>query len=292
MRLDPPFQQYLDDGSHVCFDKIHIVAKAWSRDDVERMLSASGLLSGGKPTKLAAERGVVDLCDRKVLWNVLEVKKALIAQERVEYGQRAAKHSAEQQRSSGDTVKWVDLTTIGTYFGVGSTVVGKWLDQLGLRAKKEIPKHSDGSVDMLDVAREKQDRDANGGFSRKVPTEKALNSGVARVKTVTNRKKQNIDITEWNLELCKVLLVKAGHELDTERKMVLKGKGRNSDVKVNSVDARAKELFVLWKQRSKDPVWKDRAHEVFNGQPKAILVRVEALMNDPGYITDRRFLRK
>lgn len=296
MKLDGPVEQYLagKNPTHCTYENISKNVKAWDDDDVKRMLTNAGYLNeNGKPTKLAAQKGIIDLCEKKVLWNILEVKKAMIIQEQIEYGKRAARNAAKEKKIVETGPKWVDLLTIGTYFGAGPVQVGKWLDQIGMREKPKIKKTSSGNIDMLDVARQKQDDQAKGKFGGgKVPSQKALDSGVARVKTVTGRKNKEFDIVEWNLELCKALLVKAGHKLDTERKMMLKGKGKNSDVKVNSIDDRAKVLYGEWLKKYNDPIWRDRAYEVFNGQPKPILVKVEALMNKPGYLTRKEYLKK
>lgn len=294
MKLEGPIEQYLEgkNPTHCSFEKIPKHVKAWDEDDVTRMLTNAGFLNeNGKPTKEAAQKGVVDLCGRKVIWNLLEVKKVLLSQEQIEYGQRAARN-AMKAKSVDSGPKWVDLTTVGTFFGVGAVKIGKWLDEIGMRTKPAIKKNSSGAVDMLDVAREKQAEQAKGFSGGKVPSAKAIDNGVARVKTVVNSKKKEIEITEWNLDLCKTLLVRAGHPLDTERKLLLKGKGKNSDVKVKTIDDRAKELYFEWLKKSKDPVWKNNAYQVFDGQPKAVLVRVEALMNRPGYLVNREYLKK
>jgi hypothetical protein len=291
MKLEPPITQYLTGPTptHSSLNKISSYVKAWSQEEVEQLLKkAEYLTEEGKPTKGAAQKGIIDLCEGKVLWNLLEVKRALVGQNQVEIQAKAAAESARQARIKSEPA-WVDLATIGTYFGVGNVVIGKWLDELRLREKPSLQINESGAFDLLDVAREAQQKQANG-FIGKVPTEKALNMGVARKLTVMNRKQQEIEIVQWNLDLCKAVLVRAGHELDTEHKMALKGKGKNGDVQVITADERAKDLYNKWRALHANTRTRSDSWKTFAGQPTILLVKVEALMNRPGFLTRKLYL--
>lgn len=281
MKLEPPLNQYLtgSNPSHSSLNDLSKHVKAWSQDEIIELLTSAGCINEGKPTRDAATRGIIDLCERKVLWNLLETKKALIAQDRVETLKKANLEAARKRDNSGEP-RFVDLGTIGTYFGVSNIVIGKWLDELGLRGKPQMKLNSSGAVDMLDMANQAKQKQANG-FIGKEPTEKALNAGIARKLTVTNSKKKEIEITQWNLDLCKAVFLKAGHKENHEAR--LKGTGKNSDVKVITADDRARELYLKWKgfMNKGDKV---NADKVFDKQPKVILLKVEGLMNKPGFL--------
>lgn len=294
MKLDQPIETYLtgDNPTHTALSRMSTHAKAWTQDEIVDMFKIAGYLDPeGKVTKHAVQSRLVDSCGGKVLWNLLESKKALVAQHRIKEQARGATEAARLKKLEDSEPKWVDLGTIGTYFGASAVMVGRWLDKLGLRIIPKMETNESGSVDMLDIARAKQS-EQQGQFVSKKPSDKAFDSGLARTLTVTNRKKQEIDLIQWNLELCKTLLVRAGHDLDTERKMTLKGKGKNSDVKVITVDDRAKELYAKWRKLYNDPKTRKSSWDVFNKQPKPIILKVEALMNRPDFITGKRWLRE
>jgi hypothetical protein len=284
MKLEPPALQYLegDSPSHSSLTRLSGNIKALDQEEIVKLLTNAGHLnSDGKPTKLAAQAGVIDICDKKILWNLLETKKALVAQNKVEEQARARKEEARRRQAEDTGPKWVDLGTVGTYFGASNIVVGKWLDQAGLRAKPKLEKNESGDYDMLDIARQEQQKQITG-FTGKQPTDKAYAMGLARTLKVTNSKKKEIDIVQWNLDLCKAVLVNAGHKIDHDRKLLLKGKGKNSDVKVLTVDDRAKELYSKWKTLKSQGKARE-AELVFAKQPSIILDKVEVLMNNPGY---------
>lgn len=248
------------------------------------------LTATGKPTTRAMEDGLLDTCENKLLWRVSQVRSAL-SPKKITTTRPQRPVAPQESRPNPNEPKWVDLETIGSYFGASKVQVGKWLDQLGMRALPEVEKKEDGSSDMLDVARHEQQRQ-QAGFIAKGPTEKALQTGVAKILTVTGRKNKVYDIPKWNLELVKELLVQAGHPLDTERKGMLKGKGKNKDVVVKSggMDKRAQELYVQWARLYADKKTRWQCAKLFRGQPKAMLLLVEEKMNMPGYLVDGRYL--
>lgn len=294
MKLDQPIETYLtgDNPTHTPLSRLSLHAKAWTQEEIVDMFTIAGYLDmDGKVTKHAVQSHLVDTCGGKVLWNLLESKKAIIAQHRIREQARGAQEAARLKKLEDREPKWVDLGTVGTYFGASAVMIGRWLDMLGLRVIQKMDTNESGAVDMLDVARAKQS-EQQGQFISKKPSDKAFDSGLARILTVTNHKKKEVEITQWNLELCKAVLVRSGHELDTERKMTLKGKGKNSDVKVITIDDRAKEIYGNWRKLYNDPTTRKSSWDVFNKQPKPILLKIEALMNRPGFITEKRWLKE
>lgn len=281
MQLEGPLEKYLQGTkpSHTSRQQLskHLETP---QGDIERVLRGEKALTPeGKVTKQAQRMGLVDSCEGRVIWNIEKVRSLMKL--------KVGKPSAPQRTEPA----WVDLNTIGTYFGVGNVVLGRWLDQLGLRAKPTMDRNSSGDYDMLDISNQAKQEQANG-FIGKEPTEKALNMGAARKLTVTNRKQQEIEITQWNLDLVKEVLVKAGHPLDTERKMALKGKGRNSNVQVNGMEKRAKEIYTEWAKIYGNPRESWKMKKLFSGQPRLLLEKVEnEYMKMPGYITEGRYLK-
>lgn len=284
MNLTPPISQYIS-GSTSTHTSLKGLADRLGTElgELTKHMQQQGYLSAqGKATTRAADVGLLDTCEGKLLWRVSKARELL----------SPTKKTTSQKPPTAPVrtePAWVDLDTIGTYFGVGKLQVGKWLDQLGMRALPKLETNPDGSHDMLAVARQEQQRQS-AGFIGKEPTEKALELGVAQVITVTGKKDKTFDIVKWNLDLCKALLVKAGHPLDTEHKGTLKGKGKNSNVAVNGMDQRAHELYVKWARLYSDPKTRWQCGKLFRGQPKPLLERVEALMKMPGYLTEGRYL--
>lgn len=269
--------------------------KVFTQEVIEAHLTQGGYLTPeGKIARKALEEGLVDTCEGKALWHVAKVKAALVRLTRParrERPQGPVKPAAPPQVLRQGPA-WVDLDTVGTYFGVGKIQVGKWLDQLGLREVPPLPSTESGTIDMLDVAAQAKEKQA-AGFLAKKPTEEALASGYARIETIEYKKKgkeKSFDKITWNLDLVKALLVKTGHELDTERKMMLKGKGKNSDVKVEGIQGRVQELHGEWQRLHRNPATRKESWNVFKNQPTAVVKRVEALLGAPGFITDKRYL--
>lgn len=280
-QLPPPIEKYLagTNPTHTSRQKLQKYLNI-EQKDIERVLKAEKAITPeGKVTKLAQQTGLVDTCEGRALWNIEKTKRLV----KLKIG--------EPKKAQRTEPAWVDLGTIGTYFGVGNVALGKWLDQLGLRGIPTIEKNESGDYDMLDMANQAKQKQANG-FIGKEPTEKALNMGAARKLTVTNRKQQEIEIVQWNLDLVKEVLVRAGHPLDTERKMSLKGKGKNSNVQVNGMDKRAKEIYTEWAKLYANPNERWKIKKLFSGQPRLLLEKVENdFMKMPGYITDGKYLK-
>lgn len=294
MKLEAPIEQYLtgEKPSHTSRAKLAQHITFWPQDEVERVLTKGGYLSAeGKITAKAQSEGLVDTCEGKPLWNLKKTKRVLL-----ELTRKPTKSPAKPptpvapQRPQRTGPVWTDLENIGTYFGVGKNKIGKWLDELGLRDYKPVQINESGDVDMLDIANQSKEK-----FRTKIPTEKALQLGYAQVETIEYTKKgetRAFDKYAWNLEKVKAVLVKAGHELDTERKLLHKGKGKNSDISVESLDDRAKKLYDEWKKLHSNPSTRKESWKVFEKKPTPILMRVEQLMGRPRYLRDKLYLKE
>lgn len=286
MQLPPPIEQYLqgDKPSHTSRAGLSRHITFLKAEETNKLLIEAGYLSiQGKPTPKAFEEEVAEACDGKALWHVKRTQKALLALTRKESKPRAANPALTAPkapiRPNGPI--WTDLDSIGTYFGVGKVKVGKWLDEIGLRAAPEKQINDSGDYDMLDFANESKQK-----FSSKRPTQRALDMGIAQITEVTKGDKI-FEIIKWNLDECKAALVKAGHPLDLEKKMILKGKGKNSNVEVHSLVDRAKKIHGEWRKLSKASP-RD-AHKLIDKQPKPILVELDKLEGYPGFFTAKKY---
>lgn len=307
MKLTGPIETYLRGSNRThCARKWLADAVGTTDENLSKILSSQGFVdSNGKTTALAAQSGLVDSCEGKLIWNIALVRKSLgidktsgkpstvsttSEKDSSPFAFQRRKNERELAANNGEP-RWVDLDVIATYFGVSKVKIGSWLDALGMREYPVMERNSSGDFDLLDVARKAQQEQAVGRSGKK-PTEKALESGLAKILVVTNRKDQEIELTKWNLDLTKEVLVRAGHSLDTNRSGALKGKGKNSNVAVNGIDQRAKELYIKWARLYADPKTQWQCKKLFAGQPKPILEAVEKLMKMPGYLTEGRYLKE
>lgn len=298
-------------GEHITMEKTtkptHIAASKLSRhvkfttsENIQQVLHAEGYIeSSGTITKKAEFEGLAIPYEDRRVWVRTAITKKLLELTKdqkttiVQSNKKPASKEAINIRSkpqTTDQIKWVDLDTIGTYFGVSKIKVGKWLDEIGLRKMPEIPTDSDGSTDMLDMANQSKKKQ-NGGFISKEPTEKALERGFAQQNTFKVKDK-TVTGYKWNLEMVKKAFIKKGHELDHDKTMTLKGKGKNSNVSVDSVEGRAKKLYQEWKQLHNNPSTRNQSWKVFDKQPRGILIGVEKLMGRPRFLQDKQYLKK
>lgn len=295
MQLPPPIQAHLTGTppTHTSRAKLATHITFWPQAEVEAVLTQAGYLSPeGKIAKKALEEGLVDTCEGKPLWNLKKTKKVLLALTRKP--SKAASPAPiippkAPVRAAGPV--WTDLENIGTYFGVGKNKIGTWLDQLGLRDYKPMQVNESGDIDMLDMANASKEK-----FQVKVPTQLALERGLAQVETVEYRgkggKEKSFEKYSWDRDAVKALLVKAGHPLDTERKLLHRGKGKNSDVRVESLDDRARALHAEWKKLHSNPTTRKASWDLFHKKPKPLIMRVEMLMGQPRYIQDKLYLKE
>lgn len=292
MKLTGPISKYLDGEhpSHSARNELDKHIKFIKRSEIESSLIRAGLLDkSGKITDLAKEKGAVDVCGKSAIWNIKKTKLALLDATRKKTVRKTAtpvKLAGSQAPTNRNTPKYTDLENIGTYFGVGKLKVGKWLDDLGLRGYKPRQINESGDVDMLDIANESKEK-----FRAKIPTEKAIEQGYAIVETIEYKKKgkdESFQKYSWDLEKVKSILVRAGHELDTERKLLLKGKGKNSDVKVSSLDSRAAEVYRQWKKLYESGKTEE-SWKLVEKQAKPIQALMEQKIGWPGFFSKKLY---
>lgn len=222
------------------------------------VLTAEGYLSPeGKATRRAAEAGLLASCEKKLIWNVGAVAEILETG-----GLKVRRQAVNQTLEAGPPGEpvWGNLGTLGTYFSVSAVVVGQWIDALGLREAKE-------------------------------PTQEALDGGLAVQREMDAGQGKTRKITHWELNLMKQRLMEAGHELDFDYAATLRGRGLNSDVEVTTIEGRARRLYEEWRELYLVPATRDSSWKVFDKQPKFIIEKVEALMERPGFIQRKEYLK-
>lgn len=239
--------------------KLHNNYKHMTQQSLLSLLQAGNILSkDNKPTKLAVKLDLIAKCENKYLWQVEKVKEYLNNEglniERQWANQELPNfHSSEPQ--------WVNLGTIGTYFNVSSTIIGRWLSELGVRDNK-------GNA-----------------------TEEALELKLANIVEMSAgpNKNQTRKITQWNLAEILTRLVKAGHPLDFDYESSLKGSGKNSEVKVVTVDSQAKELAQEFSKLFKNPKTRGSVIELVKNVNPIVIKKAESLLGKPGFISSGRF---
>lgn len=220
--------------------------------------NAGYMTKEGKPTKKSATEGLVDSCESKALWN-LELLNLKLTELGNSYERKAVNQNVS--RNSSGEPQWVNLGTVGSYFSVSATAVGKWLDELDLRDDEGM---------------------ANA---------ESLDKGLANTVEMNAGKNKTRKITQWNLELIQELLMEAGHYLDFDYEKSLKGSGRNSDVRVESVEDRVKEFAREFTKMFKDTSVRRNLPQLVRRTPKPIQKKAEELMKKPGFITEGKYLR-
>lgn len=255
--LDGPLKKYTS-GAFPTHSLNSVLAnnfKGLAPEALKFMLFKEGWVSeAGKPTRKAADAGLVDRCGNSALWNLKELEDALFS-----LGNRLERQAVNQElkEPEGTEPQWANLGTIGTYFSVSSTIVGRWLDELGLR---------DGEGMANDDALEKG-----------LATTFEMSTGEGKNRT---RK-----ITHWNLYLIQKLLMENGHPLNFDYEKSLKGSGRNSDVKVETVDDRAKAFAKEFVRIFKDKQERRTLPRLVDKTPKVIQKKAEELIKKPGFIS-------
>lgn len=260
--LETPVRRYTTGKlpTHSSTAALHTHFKQLPKAAISAALQAKGYLSySGKPTKKAITDELLDICDKSVIWRLSRVGKLLEAA-----GMKVTRQFGNQEivpPTSSDPT-WVNLTTISTFFNVTPGTVGKWLDDLDLREE-------DG-----------------------LPTKDAQDRGLGAVSEMSAGKKKTRKIAMWESYLVRVMLRDNGHPLDFDYAKSLEAKGRNSAVKVETMDSRAlefaKEFAALYKTRSQSD-----CSALVKKTPKPILKRAEALLKKPtGWLENGDYLEK
>lgn len=260
--LAPPLKRHTS-GAYPTYSltsTLHSNFRGLQPEALRFMLQSSGHMSAeGRPTKKAASDGLVDACENKALWNLDKLHKLL-----AEAGNRLERAPVNQvfKGSGSFEPQWVNLGTLGTYFSVSSTILGRWLDELGLR-------EDDGMA-----------------------TKDSLDRGLATVVEMSaGGKNKTRKITQWNLEPTIEILMEAGKLLDFNYEASLKGKGRNSDVQVETVESRAREFAKTFSTLFRHPTERRSLPELVKKVPKPIQKKAEELLKRPGFITENQYLK-
>lgn len=262
-KLEPPIKRYLT-GRRPSHSSTADLSKNFKNLDPNALLfifnKAGYLTEEYKPTKKAVEDGLIDSCEKKVLWKVDAVKEKLH-----ELGMTVERQSMNQtiKDNTGGEPKFVGLGVIATYFNVTANTIGKWLDDLDLRDDEKM-----GNSEAMDKG---------------LATVVEMNADTAGKKT---RK-----IAMWDLVLTQEVLLEAGHELDFDYEKSLKGKGKNSDVTVTTIDDRAREFAKEFTQLFKNPETRKQCSVIVRKQPKLVLKKAEELMKKPGFLTNDVYLK-
>lgn len=257
-KLPPPLKRYLM-GAYPSHSSRKGLGEAFvgvPPEVVESLLIAGEYVSDeGRPTRKAAEEGLVESCDGKILWNVKNVEQKFAAEgmklTRVPQNQKVAEPTSLEPQ-------WVNLGTLGTHFSVTANQVGKWLDDLGHREDNE-------------------------------PTDEAVKAGLATFVEMNAGGKKTRKVTHWNLHLTRSLLMEAGHVLDFNYEETMKGKGRNGDVETGSVEQRAQEFAREFAAMFRSGATRHKCFPLVQKTPKAIIIRAEAILKRPGFITSGKY---
>lgn len=218
------------------------------------------MTSEGRPTNKAATDGLVFVLEKKALWDLKTLSDKLS-----ELGNKFDRAPVNQEiKTPADgEPRWANLGTIATYFSVSANEVGKWLDSLELRGED------------------------------KMATDLATEQGLATVVEMSTGQGKNKTrkINHWNLHAVMQLLVDNGHYLNFDYEASLKGKGRNSDVKVETLEDRARIFAKDFTLKFKDKTKRKELPSLVRKTPKQIQARAEELMKRPGFITKDVYLK-
>lgn len=222
------------------------------------LAKASYLSAEGKPTQTALKAGLLDKCEKFFLWNLDAVEKELR-----KLGALATRQFANQKLPPIESFEpvWVNLSTLGSYFNASGATVGKWIGELKLKDREGMA------------------------------SESTIERGLATVVEMSAGANKTRKINQWNLRPMQEMLMKAGHPLDFDYEKSLKGKSKNSDVAVTSIDSRVDEFTKEFMKLLKDPAMKSQLQSLVKRTPKIILKRAESKLQKPGFILEGKYLR-
>lgn len=223
IELPPPYKKYTTGKlpSHSSSKGLAGNFKGLDQQTLFTILESQDYFTGGKPTRKAFEKGLAQICEKKILWNVENVKTFL---NRAGLTMQRQYVNQELPKKTSTDPAWVSLSTIGQYFNVSGQVVGKWLDQIGLREKNGLPK------------------------------KEYIEKGFGQISEVNIGGKKTRTFGQWDLHVILSLLQKRGHPFDRSYEDTLKGKGKNSDVQVSAIDERVNAFVKVFieKYNAKD----------------------------------------
>lgn len=261
MKLEGPYQKYVM-GKSPSHSSTSLLSSNFSGIDQKTLLSileAYGAVKDGKIASKAISEGLVDTCGKKGLWNLDKVHNLL-----KKNGMSGLKRVyANQTLTIPPSRDFSTLSVIASHFDTSATTVGKWMDELGMRDKEGLP------------------------------LEKYIKSGMATVVEMQKpgKKKQYTKFGKWNLHATvEKLRDEGGHPLDFDYEKSLKGKGRNSDVKIDTVDSRVsdfcKEFTRLYNSKDRQCL------NLVAKTPRGILERAEIKLQRPGFFLMNKYKRK
>lgn len=259
--LEPPVKRHTSGKlpTHSEHDMLH---ENWQQLDAMALrfvLHQHGYVNeDGKTQKKAVDDGLIDRCGRTALWN-LDAVSELLASTGMTV-ERAYVNQELPERTSAEPT-WANLGTIGTYFGVSARMIGSWLSTLGLRGE-------DGT-----------------------PTKESFDTALVNTVQMNAGGKKTRDVHHWDLHRTIEHLMEAGHPIDRDYGKNLEGRGRNSDVTVETIDDRAKEFTRTFVKLYKEPSTRNEAKAMVRKTPRGILVKAEQLMQRPGFFMKQQYLK-
>lgn len=258
--LEPPIKRYLS-GARPSHSKTSEIANNFKNIDANTLATifqAGGYFNGdNKPTQKCIEDGLIDSCDKKILWNLNVISETL-----EKAGVKLERNAVNQEivfPEDGEPV-WANLGTIGTYFSVTANQIGKWLDDLNYREKN-------------------------------MPTKDAMDAGLAILVEMNAGGKKTRQVAHWNLHVVQQALVDAGHELNFNYEESLRGKGKNSDVNVSAIDQRAADFAREFAKMYKNADTRENTKKLVKSTPLLIQQKAETLLKRPGFITKGEYLK-
>lgn len=260
-KLEPPIKKYLM-GKLPTHSSTTDLASNFKELDSNALLfvfhKADYLTMDFKPTKTAVADGLIDTCEKKVLWNLDSVLAKLN-----ELGLKAERAFVNQEikGTSNGEPRWVNLGTLATYFCVTANTVGKWLDDLDLRDEE------------------------------KMGSQEAVDRGLSLVSEMNAGGKKTRKISMWDLYPTQKVLIDAGHALDFDYAESLKGKGKSSDVKVTTIDDRARDFAKEFSKLFKNPETRKECQPLVKKQPKIVVEKAENMLKKPGFISTGKYLK-
>lgn len=262
-KLVGPLQKYTLGAfpSHSATSTLHENFQGLDANALRFILFKQGWVTDkGAPTKKSATDGLVEAIEGKVFWNLKETEARLNG-----LGNAFERKAVNQEIKLSDdgAPRWANLGTIASYFSVSANEIGKWLDKLELRDDKNMA------------------------------TNEAMERGLATIVEMSTGqgKNQTRKINHWNLHAVQQLLLDDGHYLNFDYEASLKGKGRNSDVKVETIDDRARAFAKEFTAVFKDKTRRKELPELIRKAPKPVLVKVDQLIGRPGFTAQGLYLK-
>lgn len=257
--LQPPFKQYLlgKSPSHSTTLFLHDNFVGMTQENISSILSSFGYIKNNKPTQKALDDELVDICERKVLWNIHKCMNFFI-----KIGLNVKRKYANQTIPDIDPSTFVTLSVVATHFNVSAATIGKWIDSLHLRE--------------------------NG-----VPRKDLIKQGIvveSSFKDATTRKTRTF--FKWNCLWLVEKLVQEGHPLDFDYMKSLEGRGKNSDVHISHMSDRIIEITEHFIHLYNSGNHKE-ARRFVQQQPSSVIRQVEdKLHKHHGWISSGECFRK